>query len=371
VNDSADEEMLSFFDKIKVRPILKSNMYGMQRKQNFLRFVFDRLLKNFFKFLVKLNISDSKIEIFKIKFSSGFLKSAIKELESLNFHEKDIVLVFPTLDALGFRMIRCLAQKNYTKVIRVCVRVTGAEKRGVFSVLKSENELIQIKSSSNFELNIGYEVDSYRQKFSSRELEFPNLYWAPMPTIERNLEWYIENTNSDPRLQLGFLGSARSGKGFDDIPTILDMLKLKKVPFHAFIQKPIFEWEKSNETIASINNFHSQNVTWLAGGISRNQIDEIIYTSDVLFLPYDCEQYKYAGSGLLFIASDYFIPVITNDQVAFAWDITTFNIGLTYENFQAAADKLINFSKNSFSKNFREYNYQRNLANEKFLGLKP
>jgi hypothetical protein len=251
----------------------------------------------------------------------------------------------------------------------VCARVIGGEKRGIFAVFESEKTLANIKNASNFALNLGYEVEIYKEKFISREFLPPYLHWAPMPAIER-ISWSKDKrSNSDRKLKLGFLGSARSGKGFENIPLILEMLRRQNLKFHAFIQKPIFEWKNSGEIIETLSNTHKDDLTCIAGGISRERIVQIICDLDLLFLPYDSEQYRYAGSGLLFIASDYLIPVVTNNQVAFAWDVINFQIGLTYENFESVIPKLSNFSKGTFASRLEMYNDQRNIANLNFLGL--
>ena len=370
VNDSADKEMISDLINYTVRPILKSNMYGMQRKQNLSRFVIQKFLSIFFKLLLKIKTPKFVIELLKIYCSNFYLKSAIKQIKYLDSREREIVLVFPTLDALGLRLIKKLSRKDYNKIIRICARVTGAEKRGIFAVFESEKTLVDIKNTSNFALNLGYEVEIYKEKFIRREFSPPYLHWAPMPAIER-ISWSEgKRSNSDKKLNLGFLGSARSGKGFENIPLVLEMLRRENLKFRAFIQKPIFEWKNSENVIQTLNDLHKSDVTWIAGGVSRERIDQIICDLDLLFLPYDNEQYRYAGSGLLFIASDYLIPVITSNQVAFAWDVINFQIGLTYENFESMISNLSDFSKETFTGHLKTYNSQRNIANQNFLGLK-
>lgn len=369
INDSADKEVISELSNYTVRPILKSNMYGMQRKQNLPRFVIEKFLNVFFKFLVWVKTPKILLELLRIYCSNIYLKSVVKQIEFLNSCEREIVLIFPTLDGLGLRLIKNLSQQNYNKIIRVCVRVIGGEKRGIFAVFESEKTLVDIKNTSNFELNLGYEVEIYKEKFISREFLPPYLHWAPMPTIKR-VSWSKgKRSNSDQKLKLGFLGSARSGKGFENIPIILDMLSHQNLKFHAFIQKPIFNWKNSEQTIEALSYVHKDDVTWIAGGISRERIDQIICDLDLLFLPYEADIYRFAGSGLLFIASDYLIPVVTNNQVAFAWDVNNFQIGLTYENFESVIPQLSNFSKETFANRLEIYNDRRNMANLNFLGL--
>jgi hypothetical protein len=61
--------------------------------------------------------------------------------------------------------------------------------------------------------------------------------------------------------------------------------------------------------------------------------------------------------------------VITSNQVAFAWDVSNFQIGLTYENFESMISNLSDFSKETFTSHIKTYNGQRNIANQNFLGL--
>lgn len=367
VNDSADTEIVSLFSKYDFGAILKSSNYGMDRNKNLLRFLQEKLYRNIFMILEFFNIKESFTEYLKSFLSKSYIYSAIKYLETKTSNSEQITLVFPTTDSLSFRLIEKLSKLKYLNISRICVRITGAEKRGIFGVNNSEFRLSIIEKTAKFKLIIGVETDIYKQKFNAINLnsKIP-LFWAPMPSINRHIESKLSNNSL---IQIGFLGSARRDKGFEDIPHILRVFEQNKVNFHATIQKPIFEWNNSEKIIQEINSDFGQKVTWLSGGISRYYIDEAMSKMNWLCLPYHAGPYEYAGSGIMFIAADLFVPIIANKKVAFAWDLDIFELGITYQKFEDLTLDLLKINNDNLKSKFINYNLARNKANRVFLNI--
>jgi hypothetical protein len=367
VNDSADNEVITLFRGYDFFANLKSNNYGMTKNKNFSRFVQDKIIQLFFQLLEKFFFPVATLEYFRKKIASNYVNSAIKFLEEESLQLKPITLVFPTTDSLSFRLIEKLALAEAPSVNRVCARITGAEKRGVFGVNDSEFRLANLSKSNHFELNIGLETNIYFKKFSKLNPDFKkSLVWAPMPFINRKTKKISLPSNA---FKIGFLGSARKGKGFEHIPSILRTLNQSKLDFQAFIQLPIFEWKNSKKVVEEIDLEFDSRIIWLDGGISRKDIEINIGNLDCIFLPYDTTAYKFAGSGILFLAADLGIPIITNENVAFAWDIEFFKIGITYLEFNELPNKIKEIESKCYIKNFENYNKVRDKANKIFLNL--
>jgi hypothetical protein len=88
---------------------------------------------------------------------------------------------------------------------------------------------------------------------------------------------------------------------------------------------------------------------------------------DLVLLPYSVEAYKYAGSGILYLAADLIIPIFGHEELAFAWDIQKFGIGETYSDYTELAVKIKHFSKFNYMPKIIKYNLERNLANNLFI----
>jgi hypothetical protein len=91
---------------------------------------------------------------------------------------------------------------------------------------------------------------------------------------------------------------------------------------------------------------------------------------DVLVLPYNTDDYKLAGSGLLFTAADLNIPTLTKKGVAFEWDVTEYLLGFTYENSKDFISSIKYIIDNTVNYGFDSYNTDRYLAIKVFLGVR-
>lgn len=365
VNTSADDETLASINH-KTKKCIRSIMYGYQRHKNPLNYLIDKSLNVSFKFL-KNKINQSTYQVL-IKFISKFyLLSAKKNLIHLSLEYDELNLVFPTLDALGFRLIEDLDKMKNLKIGKIAVRITGAEKRGIFEIGNIEKEISYFQAQGLLQnLRIGYEVKNYENIFLDAKIKRDSIFWAPMPTIRRTVGVKNKNLHNDV-IKLGFLGGARKNKGFDEIPLILNELIKEDISFQAVVQKPIFSWLESENTIKDLQNLNPSQIQFLEGGISRNELENLMLTCDLLVLPYSEEAYKQAGSGILYLAADLHIPIACNRQVAFSWDVLEFGIGILLENNKLNISSLEKIR--DFEEKILKYNAERDRVNSKFLNL--
>ena len=110
-------------------------------------------------------------------------------------------------------------------------------------------------------------------------------------------------------------------------------------------------------------------IKFINSSISKENLDRKISAVDLIVLPYRFHNYQLAGSGILFLAADYKVPVASTNNLAFCWDIERFKIGFTFEDESDFSFKLKYFSKSSLHSNFEHYNDSRNIANLKFLRI--
>jgi glycosyltransferase involved in cell wall biosynthesis len=360
VNTSADQKVLELFGN-NVSAILRSNYYSHTRRDNFRLFLTDYIVNYF----VDIKIPNC----IRSWLSSLYLSGAIKELKKYIKSGNKIKLVVPTLDGLGMRLVIKSLELYSDNISLISFRVTGAERRGIFGFENSLEVFKEICDSYPEKINIGYEVNAYGVKLRNYGVPERNIYWAPMPYISRRYESTIKKLQVDSPIKLGFLGSARPNKGFDYIPKILDSLKNLQVNFLAFIQLPEFEWYEFKFTYDELMKNHSKSIRLIDGGISKDALDKTINDVDLVVLPYKLENYQLAGSGILFLAADFKVPIAATKDLAFGWDIEVFNLGFLFEDAIDFSSKLKLFLDKSFDLNLEQYNFNRIDANLKFLRI--
>jgi glycosyltransferase involved in cell wall biosynthesis len=307
--------------------------------------------------------------MFRNWLSSYYLRLAVKELKVHLKTAPRVNIVIPTLDGLGLHFVLKALKLYPSKVECISLRITGAERRGIFGFVNSSEIFKSICEKFPDKLHLGFEVKRYETKLLDDGISSKNIFWAPMPHIFRRPKTYLDKELMHESITLGFLGSARPNKGFDDIPKILDSLKANNIIFTALIQLPKFEWPEFRQTYNKLQKNHLNVIKFINSSISKENLDRKISAVDLIVLPYRFHNYQLAGSGILFLAADYKVPVASTNNLAFCWDIERFKIGFTFEDESDFSFKLKYFSKSSLHSNFEHYNDSRNVANLKFLRI--
>ena len=361
VNTSADKQILDIFPG-NIKPILRSNLYSHTRKDNFGLYCID--------YLVNLSQRFKVSGITKFFLQGYYLRSAIREFRTHLPKQSSISIIVPTLDGLGLRFVEEILKKYHNNISLVSLRVTGAERRGVFGVPNSLEVLKKLIKLYPNKIHLGYEVKALESIMKSREIPHETIYWAPMPHVVRIKQVSTNKpSKANPEIKLGFLGSGRPNKGFDKIPDMLDELKLKKIKFKAFVQLPKFKWNEFENTLSKLIQKHSQTVIFLDSGISKLILDQSIADMDLIVLPYRLENYKIAGSGILFLACDFRIPVATTAGLAFSWDIEQYQLGFTFTDATDFCNRVKFLDRLNLHSQIDIYNEARNKANSAFLKL--
>lgn len=359
VNTSADKEVLDVFPG-NAKSILRSNLYSHTSNDNFKLFLVD--------YLVNLSERFNASRILKFFLKQYYIRSAVKEFKRLSQSQLPINIIAPTLDGLGLRFVEEILKRYHHNISLVSLRVTGAERRSVFGApnsLQILKELIELYPSK---IHLGFEVKALEAMMISKEIPVKNIFWAPMPYIFRN-----SNVNANavvrnvPEIRLGFLGSGRPNKGFDEIPALLDDLRNKDIGFKAFIQLPKFKWNNFETTLNLLLAKHSESIIFVQPGTSKMALDQTIASMDLIVLPYRLENYKIAGSGILFLACDFRIPVAATKDLAFSWDIEQYQIGFSFNGAAEFSHKVLSLENSNLYSNIDIYNEARNQANLEFL----
>ena len=342
---------------------LISNIFGYERRENLVSWFHVRITDLGIKLATKF-LTPSQAESLKKIVSKIYTEKPFQRIRQLESSGEEINLVFPTADSLAIRLAgRCL--ESGIKVGRVCFRLSSSHKDTfkVEEVEKHLKSLIRMYPSSR--ISIGFETMAHKENLLDFGFEESNLYWTPAPPVTESVT-FKDAVNP---LRIGFLGVARPNKGFVEIPGLIRSLISSDVVFEAYVQQAIYPWP---DYIHALNELidNSEHVTILAANLSETELNKILGEIDVLVLPYSPKDYKLAGSGLLFEASDLGIPVITKQGVAFDWDIEQYFLGFTYkkeEDFTRIIKESL-LQKQNYG--FNRYNSDRLLAALQFLGLK-
>ena len=325
INNAASADVKKYLKNYRVKAILDSPDYGNTIRSNFLRFFRDRLLGVFLKFLDGM-FSEAVSENVRDILARNYFSKAYSELLRREYSEGQLNLVFPSVDGIGIRFLKYCLTHQFNS-IGFSVRVINSHSRGLLGVkdaLTMFSKLIAEDKEQKF--LIGYETDTVRKDFSTL-LPSNRLVWAPIPPADQQVK-----SKDGFSCVLGFIGSARKNKGFEDIPAILQILRGNNSDFSAIIQLANFEWPGFQKTYNLLKEFQG-NIKFLPGGCSEQELQDALKKLDFLVLPYKLDNYRLAGSGLMYQAADLRIPIFASAGVGFEWDLLEFGIGDVFRDY--------------------------------------
>ena len=359
IGESADSQTLSSFDS-PVIPLLRSPIYSFTKK-NLGYYVRDKLINNLLK---KFQIEDTilfKKHIANLIATFFYYQKPYKRIRRLQRKNSDFKLVLPSADGTSLRIVKYLIKRGMP-INLLCVRTLNAENRGVLGVSDLSNFLNDLtKINPNLVVKIGWEIENNSKIIAS--LDNPNLHvcWAPIPPRIFNVGRHLGNP-----IRVGFLGAARRNKGFDRIPEIIE--SLVKLDLTYVVQLSDNAWEDYEKTLNKIKETKA-NIEFLDGTVSNEKLLQSIAMCDLLIMPYQSNQYKFAGSGILYQGADALVPTITFDNLGFSWDVKSFEIGATINKLDELPPLINSRNLVKWSANLIQYNEERLKASRKFLNL--
>lgn len=341
---------------------LRSNVYGFEKHENITSWFIVKMI-DIFLLRFQYCFNDQNFEILKRFFSKFYTSAPYKRIKSMSNSGIELNLIFPSMDSLSFRLVeRCLKQGLPIK--RICLRL-GSGYKDIFKVINIEERLNKlITEFPECNLVLGYETAAHREVLLNYGLNSDYLSWTPAPPSNQ----YTINKKDSNVLTLGFLGVARPNKGFVEIPELVKSLTSLSIPFQVIVQEAMYPWSEYINAMQQLNTL-SNCITVLPANISEEELENMFNIIDILVLPYNTENYKLAGSGLLFTAADLNIPTLTKKGVAFEWDINEYSLGFTYDNSQDFISKIKLFIDHTINYGFESYKVDRYLAIKAFLGI--
>jgi glycosyltransferase involved in cell wall biosynthesis len=228
---------------------------------------------------------------------------------------------------------------------------------------KSMLRSLRYLERKEFPLRITSETENYRLSLAKY---LTNSGICEYPIVPKTIK-----IKSSKKIVIGFLGSARADKGFEEIQKIIPIVKstnlVKDVNF--FVQESTISWGiRYDETLNLLRQFSSTRI--LPGYISDQEMNEVLSSCTMLLLPYNSQTYAYRGSAMLFEAADSNIPIIAPAGTGMGTTIRRFGIGATYSNIAeipVAIKYVSSLSQEEISMRFKIYNNFRNSTLRKFF----
>lgn len=370
IPENAHKDVLQALGK-NCYSFLKSNYHGYERQQNFFKWSINKSIDVFFGFTRKKIRWVAESETIKKLLVNYFTYRPFVKIKKRIKLGYKVGIVFPSADTLAVRLVeKCL--RNGLDIERVCLRLAHTYKDSLrFDDMESTLQKL-ISDYPNCDFALGYETIPLKKLLKSSGIPDKNQFWSPAPPIQKpGKKTLFEERNpkfNSSLLTFSFLGAARPGKGFEDIPKLISLLGVLDLQFKVFIQQAVYSWPEYETTMEQLKTFPTI-IEFLPSDLSQVHLEQILKKTDILLLPYKENDYKIAGSALFFLAAEYEIPTLTKTDVSFAWDIETYKLGATYKGEEEFVVKMRSMTNNSEIYNFELYNQDRLAAIEKFLGF--
>jgi glycosyltransferase involved in cell wall biosynthesis len=214
-----------------------------------------------------------------------------------------------------------------------------------------------VLNSPDMDVHIGFEVARVGENLRLSSKANSKIFWSPIPSTKQ-ISW--EGLNEfDPPIRIGFLGAARKLKGFENVPKIIQRLVSSGKRFEFYVQLAAEEWDGYRKILGEIRELEGE-IIFLEGGCSDELLLQTISKLDCLILPYFIEEYRNAGSGLLFHAADFGVPVISMHGVGFDWDIQQYSLGTLCNSSEEIPNQVRVLDRKKYLDSIRNYNLARN-----------
>jgi glycosyltransferase involved in cell wall biosynthesis len=317
----------------------------------------------FFKiseFLISKSILGSR---FKLLLRKVLIRKVYKFIKSLSLSNLgEINILFPSPDPLSVELAKKLSESKIKTVINFLFRIIGNESRGALASNFELDTINQIAKIHKNKVKIGYETSGYLNYLLKKHFDKNVTFWSPWPEFE------VRQITKSSRyiLNIGFMGAAKSRKGFDLIPNILNEIQKNNIDFKAYIQRATYPWAEYELTLKKLDSFFSKHCVLLPNSLELNELQSYINNLDVIILPYDPKSYSINASGIVYHACDARVPILTFEGVGFASELEKYNLGFLFRDIKEIPDLLYSVEQKK-DYGFSKYNEDRNRFTLKFL----
>ena len=295
------------------------------------------------------------------------MRTSIKYLFDSEKISSQDTLILPNGDLLcTSAIVKFIQRQGKNSSPKLSIRFINVMENVGVPMLISKHLLfrkLRIMEKRGFRIRITSETINYRL-FLAKYLKIVGLCEYPSKSTKMI-------ARKPKRTTIGILGSARPDKGFEQLRTIIPIIKASSLGegVKFYVQESTFSWGAVYEEVMySLNQFSSVKI--LPGYISEKEMNNLIKSCTALLLPYDADTYMFRGSAMLFDAADLGIPVIAPARTGMGTTIRHFGIGAVYSNLveiPSAIRFISNINQKELYNRFKIYNNSRNSNMRKFL----
>jgi len=363
-----DPEIINEIGQIIARPILRTPEYLEKESCSPIVFYLYLLVERLLKTVTKIS-SPVVTNCVRQLIASVFLRKVVKRLIKLGYNKRLVHIVIPTTTPIVIRMLERIPHQFRQYFVFHLGFLTG-ENKGIFQIVDFEKKILEL--SKSFKIKIGAETKSYQENLFQKFDEKLLIFWCPTPSLKNRSQkkfnaFRNESEGMKQQLKIGFLGNARPNKGFTNIPNLVAELIQNGYKYQYYIQKALYPWPSYEKSVRQIIKLAGKDANFIDSNISQKDFIDKLREMDILVLPYNFNDYKYSGSGILFDASDYGIPVVASSGVSFEWDLINYGIGSVFDSKKDFAKSIVFCKQKYASENFDTYNRARNFSCYNFL----
>jgi len=353
----------AYADRLAFNDTVGDKLFMLYSLQNGPDFKDNPLLHVLFRiseFLIAKSIMGSR---FKQLLRTLLIQKVFKFIKRTFLHDSGAInVLFPSPDPLSVELAKKLSENKTETTINFLFRIIGGESRGALASNLELETINKIAKKHNNRVKIGYETEGYLNYLTKNHFDANMIYWTPWPqfTVKKI------SKNIGQKMNIGFMGAAKTRKGFDLIPDILNEIQKNNIDFMAYIQGAVAPWEGYEFTLKKLYSFSSEHYVLLSGSLQLNEFQEIISKLDAIILPYSPKSYSINASGIVYHACDANVPILTFHGVGFAQELKNYNLGFLFQDIKEIPGLLHKVQKKK-NYDFSRYNSDRNRATFKFL----
>lgn len=343
------------------RYILNSHLFGADLKSNKTKFFWNKAVELFINNLPKhMNVKLLFINLFRDLYSKSLINYISKEV---NDESQDITIIFPSSDPLAIHSSQIILNKKI-RIRRILLRLITIEDRGILGGSEIIKNVINL--SYDHHVAFGFETENYMQHYKKLGLSLENSSIIPLPSLNKCNE-NLANPKKDSKHNcIGFLGTAKKRKGFEQIPNLIAFFQEIYGSCSFIIQGTDTPWQEYNLIKKSIMGLKAD-IKFIENVISFSELTRIVSECDFICLPYSSNEYKNSGSAIAYLAADNFVPILMYEQLGFTRELEKYSVGLVLTKKLKKID-LEKFKANNKSTiNFENYNDYRNAQNKSYM----
>ena len=297
--------------------------------------------------------------IHKYVYSKSYLIASFNEficslitLFILIIIKKDLIL-FPSACPSTLRLIRLLNILNFSTPIRVHFATPTREETILYNFFSN------IKVYNNLKIAFSFETEEAKDKYLIQGSKHA-FFYARQPCL--GLRPKVEVSAKNLMTKNIFVLGRPSDQGREDI-ILRSIEKLSKnqsnpnIYFNVYVSTNFI----TPLRVESDSFLKYINLVPIPYNLPFIELADLIFSADMVILPYDPKIYKYHHSGLFFLASDLNIPIITSQGCSFSNEVLEFNIGSLFEYSSDFSEPIIKILNNTFD--FSRYHSLRDFEN--------